>query len=962
MLVALLALSAILLSGCNTQSGYDAGYEAGKTDGYGSGYADGEIAGYAEGYSKGKIDGLAEGYDLGYAAGKADGESGGYDKGYDEGRVDGESTGYNNGYLKGKADGLKEGYDAGYVAGKADSQPDIYDDGYSDGYTDGKSDGHTDGYDEGYSAGQDSMKSYIVSFYVDGKVYATAEKSEGKEFEMPDEPKKAGYGFSGWYWDSGIWKMPFSTGYLTYGTAYGKGNVYAKFDVSSGEETGVHSDDLIINQIYGIGSKNNDNQAGSNSFVELYNPTDTDISLSGYSLHAASAGTEWDQLNLSGTIKARHSFLVILTEYTNSSAKLNISNYDMQWLYIAFSNKNLKVALMSNTRKLSVANPFTAGLEGYVDMIGIAGNDSLEPIDGYETAYHAEQSKQKAARRKGFTDTDNNAADIEIIDYRTADLDNCRPRSSHDGAWYGSVELVPSVLPGMYNADFQLMINNMTYNPDLEIRYTVDGTEPDISSHLYTPAGITISDNTALWANQPLTSRAADFLPTEGVDGMIVRNQRPLDDAETLRGTTVRYKAFIGGSVASVSETCTYIVAPDINERYAELPIISVTAPEDEFLDMYINYADEIEYTFNYEYFDFDDDEGGYKQVFSLPGSTKIGGQYTRIFGQKTLNVNLSKADLSGNVTYPILDGVGNLKRFRLWSGGNMFQFSEFVRDLYIQRSIKEVTNVPVSEGRPVITFINGEYWGFCHLRENYSKDYAETHFGTDKNNFAQIKSVSEVIDDIYCYPHVVDDGDEETVMALYDDMLAYILSEGFDYDDFILDYFDEDNLIDYIVVNTFYANYDWPHNNIRMYRAIVPQENEGHNDGKWRFFLHDADFGGWTGKDADIFSFPVPKGESAPEFNALFTKLFGFDNFKQKMYDRAYELVTGIFDSERTTSMYSHLTNAILPLREEMNGRYRTSLTTPILSDNFKNIFLTERPAIYLAQIEKYCNMAVNP
>ncbi|MDR0426873.1 MAG: lamin tail domain-containing protein [Clostridiales bacterium] len=199
---------------------------------------------------------------------------------------------------------------------------------------------------------------------------------------------------------------------------------------------------LIINQIMGIGTKNNDGQSASHSFVELYNGSDEAIDLSGYTVQAAANGTAWMSLALSGTVLPKHFFLIVLTKTGNAEARLVLTEWDLAWEDVSFPNKGLKVVLLNADALLAVENPFdTDGsgtrAPGYVDMIGVAGNDPDSTIDGFEGAYWAEQSKQKSVRRKNFADTDDNREDTEVVDFRTAELDVYRPRSLSDGAWNG---------------------------------------------------------------------------------------------------------------------------------------------------------------------------------------------------------------------------------------------------------------------------------------------------------------------------------------------------------------------------------------------------------------------------------------------------------------------------------------------------------------------------------------------
>ena len=195
---------------------------------------------------------------------------------------------------------------------------------------------------------------------------------------------------------------------------------------------------IIINQVYG-GNKGMPNDTPvSHSFIELYNPGDSDVDLKGWSLQYAETGDKWEVFPLNGVIPAKCSFLVRCGIHS-SKARFSLDYYDMQW-NILLHNKGLKVALMSTTRALNVKNPFKINssgdkAKGYVDMLGVAGNEYYFLVDGYENDYSQIQSKQKAIRRINFQDTDNNAKDFSIVDYRVADLEVYRPRCTKDGQW-----------------------------------------------------------------------------------------------------------------------------------------------------------------------------------------------------------------------------------------------------------------------------------------------------------------------------------------------------------------------------------------------------------------------------------------------------------------------------------------------------------------------------------------------
>ncbi|GLX71399.1 choice-of-anchor I family protein [Paenibacillus glycanilyticus] len=219
---------------------------------------------------------------------------------------------------------------------------------------------------------------------------------------------------------------------------------------------------VIINQVFGGGVAATTGVYFSNGFIELYNQTDNDIDLAGWSLQYNDRGSsattgaitsEWKKLDLTGTIKAHSSFLVTgaAANVTANAgdAKLSLAGKaDLTWDTQFINNKGMKVVLMSNQTLLAQAdsNPFSTKPAGYVDMVGTGSNDTGSDIDGYETAYPSGStegtSKKKAIRRKTTADSDINKSDFQQIDYellnaagKEAELASTLPHNSAFGSW-----------------------------------------------------------------------------------------------------------------------------------------------------------------------------------------------------------------------------------------------------------------------------------------------------------------------------------------------------------------------------------------------------------------------------------------------------------------------------------------------------------------------------------------------
>lgn len=135
-----------------------------------------------------------------------------------------------------------------------------------------------------------------------------------------------------------------------------------------------------------------------------------------------------------------------------------------------------------------------------------------------------------------------------------------------------------------------------------------------------------------------ILSTALTLTPTVAVDstyfydnGFLLSaqwsNAVPAEDAKMLQGTSFRFRDFVNEEAITETITATYVIAPNAAERFNNRPIIAITAPYDDFRYIYSR-AGRLDITrrriFNYEYFDLIDSE--YVQIFSLSGSSSLGG------------------------------------------------------------------------------------------------------------------------------------------------------------------------------------------------------------------------------------------------------------------------------------------------------------------------------------------------
>ncbi|MBE5786100.1 MAG: spore coat protein CotH [Clostridiales bacterium] len=242
--------------------------------------------------------------------------------------------------------------------------------------------------------------------------------------------------------------------------------------------------------------------------------------------------------------------------------------------------------------------------------------------------------------------------------------------------------------------------------------------------------------------------------------------------------------------------------------------------------------------------------------VFCQNMGIRIKGGASRSASQKSLRLIARDEYGAKNIKYPLFpdnireaDGkqVTKYKSVTLRNGGNDKDHAR-IRDPFIQL-MAEGLHVDVSATRPVIAFINGEYWGLYTFHEELNDNYVQHHYDIDNENVVTFKK------------NKVDEGEEEDA-ALYWNMFSYIvehdMADAAHYSA-ACEMLDMQSFADYLALNIYICNQDsfFENNNWMMWRARVPQPDVSpYADGKWRMMVYDTDFS--SGVYTEGKNFPV--------------------------------------------------------------------------------------------------------
>ncbi|GAB5409693.1 MAG: hypothetical protein BalsKO_20580 [Balneolaceae bacterium] len=221
-----------------------------------------------------------------------------------------------------------------------------------------------------------------------------------------------------------------------------------------------------------------------------------------------------------------------------------------------------------------------------------------------------------------------------------------------------------------------------------------------------------------------------------------------------------------------------------------------------------------------FEFFERDRTKG-----FNINAGIKIGGGCTRLYDQKSLDIYFRSEYGASKLEYPLFSDkpYKEFDRLSIRSTGQDW-YRALIRNAVAQSIVKDRMDLGYQAFKPVVVFINGEYWGIHMLRERQNEDFIESNYGYDENELDILQGGSANV--------------KEGSSDHYEVMLEYIrendISEKNHYE-WVKDQMDIDQYIDYYIAQIYMANGDWPANNIIFWR---PQRL----DGKWKWLLYDVD------------------------------------------------------------------------------------------------------------------------
>ena len=450
------------------------------------------------------------------------------------------------------------------------------------------------------------------------------------------------------------------------------------------------------------------------------------------------------------------------------------------------------------------------------------------------------------------------------------------PTATNEGALLYLETPEFSLPSGVYSGPQNLSLSHP--NNGANIYYTTDGSFPDDNSTLYTSP---ININTT---------------------------------------SSIRAIAALSGYENSQPNDQVYQVDDQVN-----MPVLHLTTDPDNFFDdeigIYVdgtngiigscstdsvNWAQDWERPCNLKLFMPDG-----TVAFDVNAGVEISGACSRRHAMKSLAINLrEKIFGDGSLKYELFPQreMEDYQRFKIRGSGQDYNRLGF-RDMLNQTLLFKDIDIEVQAGQPALLYLNGEFWGIYNLREKYAGEHFEELYGVKEKDLDVIKSPG--------LPYrKVNNGSDHDFNLLFDFVEDSDMNSQTDYD-----YFDSqvdvNEFMNYWIAMSYMANYDWPANNLTIWRDRV-------NQTKWRYGVADTD-----GSTYNFLS-----ENSRPDFNTFLfindtasiswpnhrnstlflRKLLEREEFRDEFLQRSCTFMEVIFNEERTHPLIDSIVGIFQP------------------------------------------------
>lgn len=424
----------------------------------------------------------------------------------------------------------------------------------------------------------------------------------------------------------------------------------------------------------------------------------------------------------------------------------------------------------------------------------------------------------------------------------------------------------------------------------------------------------------------------------------------------------LRFAAYRNGEPIGPIISHSYFIDSIIQNRY-QTPVISIITERENLFDeekgIYVpgnkfdpsnpllsgNYyqrGEHWERPIHIEYFE----ESGHLG-FAQDAGIRIHGGVTRKLPQKSLRLYARSEYGNSSFPYPLLPGreETSYKRILLRSTMSTWNGSIF-GDVLAHQLIKS-SGLDYQEHRVASVFINGEYWGMHTLRDRIDERYISYLHDMDKDSIDMITGGNF---------HIIA-GNNESFLNL----MSFVEHNNISIDQnyyYVCSQMDMNNFITYMVLETYLKNYDWPANNVKMWK----NQKEG---SKWKWIFYDLD-AGFGDIDYNMFEHCTRNDEgiiwpNSPKSTLLFRRLLTNPTFVKDFIYIYEKLLHQQFQPDKALSILEEIKLQYITELPKHIERWNFPESMSVWESNIENElvnFITKRPCTIESQIVDFFDL----
>lgn len=286
-----------------------------------------------------------------------------------------------------------------------------------------------------------------------------------------------------------------------------------------------------------------------------------------------------------------------------------------------------------------------------------------------------------------------------------------------------------------------------------------------------------------------------------------------------------------------------------------------------------------------------------------------ICGGWSRSSDTKSFKLKAAKEFNTPNYyEYPIFKDkpFNRNKTLQNRNGGNE---SGMISDAALQTLVASSgIDVDCQEYQPAIHYINGKFRGVINIREPNNKHFVLANYGLDEDEIDMFEMNTNGLEvqcgTIDAFNKLVSLSKNAKTDSIYNK-----IKEMLDIDEFL----------NYMCIEMYLGNWDWPQNNLKAWRPRT-------EDGKFRFILYDLEQSFNTTQTLTMFDGKkyYTFGTSNKEIKVvtLMLNLLKNTQFKQEFADRFCLIAGSVFDSSRAKTIITQMAKDIEADMEEC-GKY---------------------------------------